>query len=121
MKHFAQISTDGIALLLALFILALSLLPNTTGAGGLQHDTIFHILAYAILTCAATLSRRKIRGYLLVLIAITVFSGMIEFIQPFFGRTGDLRDLVANIVGGIVGLTMTMTLKGAAKLFRINL
>ena len=120
MKRFVQIRTDGIALLLALIILALSLLPNSTGAGGQQYDMILHVLAYSVLTCAASFGRRTIAGYLAMLGAITVFSGMIELIQPFVGRTGELRDLVANVVGGFAGLMMTMTIKAATNLFRID-
>ena len=120
MKQLARLNTDRIALLLALVILALSLLPDTTGTGGNQYDAFYHVLAYATLTCAASFSRRSVAGYLLVLAVITAFSGMIELIQPLFGRTGEFRDLVANVVGGFVGLMMTMTIKGAAKRFRIN-
>lgn len=120
MRHLASIRTDGVALLVAVIILALSLLPNTTGAGGNQYDLIFHILAYAVLTCAASINRQTISGYLAVLCAITLFGGTIELIQPFVGRAGDLRDLVANVAGCFAGLMMTMTIKAALKLFRID-
>ena len=65
-------------------------------------DKLVHLIAFAALSFP--LARTGRLGLLPVLIGASAFGGAIELIQPSFNRSADLNDLVADIVGVVLGI-----------------
>ena len=94
-----------IGLLLALFVMVLSLLPP--GEGGMAvSDKLLHFLTYAFLAgWFASLSPRAV----LVFVLVVAWSGMIELLQGLTPqRQPEWPDLLANAAGAVIG---TLTAK----------
>lgn len=85
---------------LAIFILWKSLEPFYGQPGSHYIDKVQHFMAYFILSGFALLSRSPLRP-LRLLLAILVFSAMIEILQGAMnmGRTASFADFVANLAG----------------------
>ena len=85
-----------ITVLILLLITVLSLIPGKGKVSDSQIDKIEHFLAYAGLMFLFAFQRPK---YLwLFFITFVFWSGLIEFIQSYIGRTGDWFDLLANSI-----------------------
>ena len=69
-------------------------------------DKIVHVIAFAAL--AFPLARTGRFGLIPVCLGAGAFGGLIELIQPSFGRSADMRDWIADIAG--VGLGMVLAL-----------
>ena len=69
-------------------------------------DKVVHLIAFAAL--AFPLARTGRFGLIPVFVGASVFGGIIELIQPSFGRSADMQDWIANIVG--VGLGVVLAL-----------
>lgn len=76
--------------------LELSLPPNS--------DKTLHFITYAIL--AIPIGLRRPKQLLMVICGLAAWSGIIELIQPHVGRYGEWADLVANVLGLILGLVL---------------
>lgn len=90
----------GITATLAALILYLTLAPVTVPAGLPQSDKTNHILAFAVL--AFPLAAARPSWVVFAAPAFIVFGGMIELVQPYFGRGREWMDWIADIAG--VGL-----------------
>ena len=69
-------------------------------------DKIVHLIAFAAL--AFPLARTGRFGLIPVFVGASTFGGLIELIQPSFGRSADTQDWIADIAG--VGLGMMLAL-----------
>ena len=69
-------------------------------------DKVVHFIAFAAL--AFPLARTGRIGLLPVFVGASAFGGLIEIIQPSFGRSADMQDWIADIAG--VGLGMVLAL-----------
>lgn len=97
------VSVTVLALLLAALTLGPGLLPAKTAGG----DKLQHALGFGSLVAPAALFRPR---WLWTLVpAAVVFGGVIELVQPFTGRDGDLLDWVADIAG-IVSVALGLSL-----------
>lgn len=72
-------------------------------------DKVAHLLAYCVLGTLFGLAMwgsgwRRFWSFVMAIVCLAVFAGLDEWTQPFFGRTADFFDWVADIVGGTVGL-----------------
>ena len=65
-----------------------------------------HLIAFAAL--AFPLARTGRIGLVPVFIGATIFGGLIEVIQPSFGRSADMQDWIADIAA--VGLRIFLAL-----------
>ena len=65
-------------------------------------DKFVHLVAFAAL--AFPLARTGRIGLVPVFVGASVFGGLIELIQPSFGRSADMQDWIADIVGVILGI-----------------
>ena len=76
-------------------------LPNGT-------DKLVHLAAFGLLVMPAAFSRRVPRGLLFggLFVGAAIFGVAIELIQPYFGRSADLNDWVADILGAGLGLLL---------------
>jgi VanZ family protein len=86
------------ALLLAAMLWPIDRPPPAPGGG----DKLVHLVAFAAL--AFPLARSGRVGPAHVLVAASAFGGLIELLQPSFGRSAELGDWVADIVGVAVGI-----------------
>lgn len=87
-------------LVLAVIIAVLTLVPMPAG-GPAGSDKAYHVLAFASLAFPLPLVRP--RWTVWVILGVIAYGGVIEMIQPFFGRQAEWADLVADGVGAILG------------------
>ncbi len=92
----------GVALTLALGVLiaVLTLAPisskNVPGS-----DKLHHALAFAALAFPLPFARPRL--VVAVILSVSAYGGVIELLQPAFGRSADWADFLADIIGAIIG------------------
>lgn len=87
-------------LVLSLIIAVLTLAPlNTDGPHGT--DKLYHVLAFASLAFPLPLVRPRLT--LWVVLGVVAYGGLIEAVQPLFGRHAEWADVVADSVGAVIG------------------
>ena len=69
-------------------------------------DKIVHLITFAAL--AFPLARTGRIGLVQVFVGASVFGGLIELIQPSFGRSADMQDWIADIVGVALGIMLAL-------------
>ena len=71
-------------------------------------DKLIHLAAFGLLVLPAAFSRRVRREVLFggLFVGAAIFGGAIELIQPHFGRSANLNDWVADMVGAGLGLLL---------------
>ncbi len=82
---------------IAIIIGALTLIPMSMEPSAPGSDKTHHFLAFAalVLPCAALYPKGLLKGAL----AAAAYGGLIELIQPYVGRSGEIADLVADVSG----------------------
>ena len=69
-------------------------------------DKIVHLIAFAAL--AFPLARTGRFGLIPVFVGASAFGGLIELIQPSFGRSADMQDWIADIAGVALGIMLAL-------------
>ena len=69
-------------------------------------DKIVHLIAFAALTFP--LARTGRIGLIPVVVGASAFGGLIEVIQPSFGRSADMQDWIADIAGVVLGIMFAL-------------
>ena len=69
-------------------------------------DKVVHLIAFAAL--AFPLARTGRIGLTPVFVGASVFGGLIEVIQPSFGRSADMQDWIADIAGVALGILLAL-------------
>ena len=69
-------------------------------------DKIVHLIAFAAL--AFPLARTGRIGLIPVFVGASAFGGLIELIQPSFGRSADMQDWIADIAGVVLGIMFAL-------------
>jgi len=95
--------------ILAMLIAYLTLTPLSAPALFPGVDKIYHIVAFAALMIPSASLYRSVLYYTLP--GAILFGGMIEIIQPYVNRSGDMADFVADITGIILGLAIGLVLR----------
>ena len=90
--------------LIFIIITFLSLYPLQEKPSIPGSDKIHHLIAYSALVIGVGLRRPS--NYLLVVIFFSFYSGLIEIIQPYVNRFGEVRDFLFNNLGIFIGLTI---------------
>lgn len=67
-------------------------------------DKIVHIFAFTVLSFP--LAQTKRFGLLPVLFGASIFGGTIELVQPWFNRSAEPEDWVADCIGVILGIVL---------------
>jgi len=96
-------------LIVLLLITFFSLYPLKQAAIFPSNDKILHLIAYAALSIC--LGLRKPEKYILILIFFSIYSGLIEIIQPYVNRFMEVEDFIFNNVGLIVGFVFGVIIK----------
>ena len=71
-----------------------------------RSDKLVHLIAFAAL--AFPLARTGRFGLVPVFIGASAFGGLIELIQPSFGRSADMQDWIADIAGVGLGIVLAL-------------
>lgn len=109
MKQLLSAYSDKIALVAALGIVVLSLLPASDIQQVAGSDKLNHFIAYGVLAVFALYRRQSWMSALVVVAGILMFGGLIELIQPVFQRSGELLDFGANLAGVGIGAALVAT------------
>ena len=88
-------------IIILLIITFLSLYPLKELAPFPSNDKVLHLIAYSTLTIC--LGLRKPPRYILLLIFFSIYSGLIEIIQPYVNRFAEIEDYIFNNLGLIIG------------------
>lgn len=100
-------------LVLAVAILILALAPPRPETSGGINDKILHFTAFAtlVLPCAIFLVR-----YLVWILPLAlIFGGVIELLQPGFGREASWADFQADLLGVAAGAILGLVLRALIK------
>jgi len=98
--------SDWLTLLWGAVIGYLSLSPISALPALSNSDKLEHFTAYCVLGFLGTLSRRSKYGTFSMLIAIIIYGGAIEVIQPYVNRYMELGDFIANTCGALLGASV---------------
>lgn len=100
-----------LALILAICVLAFTPDPTLPRMG--DQDKIDHLLAFCALACVGALCGPVGRRHSLVVAAgLLGFGLFIEFVQVWVpGRSADWHDVLADMVGGLMGLSLMLALR----------
>lgn len=98
---------SAVTTVLAVIIAVLTLAPMPSG-GPAGADKIYHVLAFACLAFPLPLVRQRLA--LWVILGVIAYGGIIETIQPFFGRQAEWADLIADGIGAILGASIARKL-----------
>lgn len=113
-RAVALVLTASLAVIIGLLTLTPSQ-PHTPPFFTLP-DKVYHAIAFATLILPTALLAISILSW--VLAAALVYGGLIELIQPQVGRSSELGDMVANMVGLCAGLAIGW---GLRRLYRKRL
>lgn len=89
-------------LLLGLAVAIVTLAPVSPPTGGPEGvDKLYHLLAFAALAFPLPFTRAKWTFW--VAFGVAGYGGLIEVIQPHFGRNAEWADLLADTIGAVIG------------------
>ena len=90
--------------LILIIITFLSLYPLKEKPSIPGSDKIHHLIAYSALAIGVGLRRPS--NYVLIIILFSLYSGLIEIIQPYLNRFREVEDFLFNNLGILIGLTL---------------
>ena len=100
-RYWISITSLVVLLITILSLHPLETLPEVPGS-----DKTHHIVAYCLLSFPVAF--RKYKGWQLLIICFALYSGLIELIQPYVNRYGDLVDFFANCCGLAAGIAASV-------------
>jgi VanZ family protein len=109
--HSILCHSDKLGLLWAGIIGTLSLTPGTSLPEVPISDKLEHFLAYALLGLLLSLRRHSIYALAATLLASIAYGSLIELIQPYLNRHGELGDILANSSGALAGVLTALLLQ----------
>ena len=100
-----RVTALGITLIIGVSIAALTLLPIDLPLSSVPgSDKVHHFIAFGALTFpCALIYQHAIRW---ILPFALIFGVLIELIQPYVGRHGEIADFYADALGALLGLMM---------------
>ena len=110
-RHLLTTFADWLAIAVAATIAILSFLPHSTAAGVPVNDLVNHFIAYCVLSGLALYRRGTVIAGAIALASVVALGGVIEVVQPHFGRAGELYDFAANGLGALAGAALTMIVR----------
>ncbi len=103
-KYWISLTLFILAVITVLSLSPLKELPPMPGS-----DKTHHLIAYAALMFPTAL--KKPDYWLAIVLFFVFWSGIIEVLQPYVNRYGELQDLIANIIGLILGWLAVQLIK----------
>ncbi|MEC7986820.1 MAG: VanZ family protein [Myxococcota bacterium] len=97
-----------VTIFLLISVTGISFYPPSE-VSSLGNDKYNHILAYATISFPISLVRPQRWTFLLVLCIL--WSGVIEFIQPYIQRSGEWLDILANVIGIWCGFLASLPIR----------
>ncbi len=91
---------NAVTLALALVIAVLTLTPLPAG-GPAGSDKFYHVIAFASLAFPLSFVRRRLVVW--VTLSAVAYGGVIEIVQPYFGRQAEWADFGADGFGAVLG------------------
>lgn len=83
--------------------------PRLEAPGGFLSDKASHVMAFAALIFPGALL--YLRSLVWLIPATLIFGAAIELVQPLVGRSAEIADFVADIVGVACGLIFGLTMR----------
>lgn len=83
--------------------------PRLETSDGLLSDKAYHMIAFAALVFPGALL--YVRSLAWLIPAALVFGAAIELVQPLVGRSAELADFVADVVGVACGLALGLIMR----------
>ncbi len=83
--------------------------PRPEALDGFLSDKAYHVIAFAALIFPGALL--YLRSLIWLIPAALVFGAAIELVQPLVGRTAEVADFVADVVGVACGLILGLTMR----------
>lgn len=102
--HWLPLTLLLMGIIAVLSLTPLPALPRISGSDKTHHFIAYAALAYPVSLAAAAFAQPKRVWF--VLLAMVVFSGCIELIQPFVNRYGEWLDMAANVGGLLCGYAL---------------
>ena len=99
-KYRVQLISVTLTVMLAGVIAVLTLVP-ISGVGIPGSDKLHHILAFAALAFPLPVVYPRLVWP--VILGVSAYGGLIEIIQPFFGREAGWGDFLADFAGAVFG------------------
>ncbi|WP_412508164.1 VanZ family protein [Roseovarius sp. SYSU LYC5161] len=87
-----------IALGVVIALLTLAPLPSQNVPGS---DKMHHLLGFMALAFPLPLARPRLVWP--VILAVAAYGGLIEIVQPVFGRSAELGDFIGDVIGATLG------------------
>lgn len=104
-RYRLQLTSVAATILLGIVIALLTLAPiSSDGVPG--SDKLHHVLGFAALAFPLPFARPKLAIH--VALGVIAYGGMIELIQPYFGRQAEWADFLADILGAVLGAALGM-------------
>ena len=97
-----------IAIMIAVFIAAGSLMPVESASSLPGSGFVKHAFSYGVLSFFIVLAARSRVNAGILLLCVFGYGLALESIQPMFGRDFGVDDLVANTVGSLIGLGVAL-------------
>ena len=91
-----------------LLISFLSLYPLKQQPSIPASNKIHHLISYSAITIGVGLRRPS--NYLLLMLFFSIYSGLIELIQPYVNRFWEIEDFLFNNLGIFIGLIFGVTI-----------
>lgn len=95
-RYWISLTIFILTLITVLSLRPLDKLPPFPGG-----DKIHHFIAYAVLMLPTAL--KKPDYWVIISLGFICWSGIIELLQPYINRYGELQDLLANVLGLVFG------------------
>lgn len=99
--------------LLTVFIAYVTLAPISAPHGLPGSDKTYHVLAFVLLTFPCAILYPK--ALIVVIPGAIAFGGLIEIVQPSFGREREIADLYADAVGTSIGAAAGLCIRALVK------
>ncbi|MCC5970117.1 MAG: hypothetical protein JJU15_09215 [Pararhodobacter sp.] len=104
-RYRLQMIGVAATILLGIVIAFLTLAPvSSEGVPG--SDKLHHVLAFAALAFPIPFARPRLA--IPVALGVIAYGGVIELIQPYFGRQAEWADFLADIFGAVLGAAAGM-------------
>lgn len=102
-RYRLQLISAGVTILLGIVITLLTLAP-ISGESVPGSDKLHHVLGFAALAFPLPFARSRLA--IPVALGVMAYGGMIELVQPYFGRHAEWADFLADAVGATLGAAL---------------